>query len=178
VIGGHTPGIAALETTARSSVCSLSRILRKRDRMASSSAGSTSYIVGWCVRRIVSYSSWPRRLRSNLHGTDISVPSVLGAHVKKEKFGAHSAACKRIRRRPTAPTPSAVKFGDSAASRRHGYSDPPVTVGTRRRRCGSTIQTDKADEGVLGDLPYCGIRRSFSLNRQCKWGSVRRCGRS
>src|SRR5262252_9589499 len=45
--------------------------LRKRDRMASSSAGSTSYIVGWCVGRIVSYSSWLRMLRSNLHGTDI-----------------------------------------------------------------------------------------------------------
>src|SRR6516162_10507177 len=85
VIGGHTPGIAALEATARSSVCSLSRILRKRDRMASSSAGSTSYIVGWCVRRIVSYSSWLRMLRSNLHGTDIPfLHSVLGAHVKKD----------------------------------------------------------------------------------------------
>src|SRR5215467_2197143 len=76
----------------RLSVCSLSRILRKRDRMASSSVGSTSYIVGWCVRRIVSYSSWLRMLRSNLHGTDIPfLHSVLGAHVKKEEFGAHSA---------------------------------------------------------------------------------------
>jgi hypothetical protein len=34
-----------------------------------------------------------------------------------------------------------------------------VTVGTRRRRCGNTIQTDKADEVVQGDLPCCGIRR-------------------
>jgi len=36
-----------------------------------------------------------------------------------------------------------------------------VTAGTRRRRCGNTIQTDKADEAVRGDLPCCGIRRFF-----------------
>ena len=50
-------------------------------------------------------------------------------------------------------------FARGIASER--WSDPPVTAGTRRRRYGNTIQTDKADEGVLGDLPCCGIRRSF-----------------
>src|SRR6516225_4317220 len=31
-------------------------------------------MAGWCVRRIVSYSSWLRRLRSNLQGTGITIP--------------------------------------------------------------------------------------------------------
>src|SRR5215475_14620085 len=31
-------------------------------------------MAGWCVRRMVSYSSWLSRLRSNLQGTDITIP--------------------------------------------------------------------------------------------------------
>ena len=58
-----------------------------------------------------------------------------------------------------------ITVGASRDPARHPSSEAwsliAVTVGTRHRRCGNTIQTDKADEGVRGDLPCCGIR-SFS----------------